>query len=258
MKAGEQTESATFHGPDGRAVRRMFEEIAHRYDFLNHFLSVSIDKRWRRAAVAKVRELIPASARPIIADLCSGTGDLALELSRELAAPIVASDFCHPMLTRSNAKIAAAHAAHAIRIVEADALSLPFADSMFSAVTNGFGLRNLEDTRAGLTEILRILEPGGVVVILEFSKPVNPVFRRFFDLYSLYVLPRFGALISGHKFAYQYLPESVRRFPLQPELAAIMRSTGFVEVSYANLLGGVVALHWGHKPARGVTPIRTL
>ncbi len=248
MKAAGQTEPRAYRGPDGRDVQRMFAEIAHRYDFLNHFLSISIDKRWRRAAVAKVRQLMPRHDSPICVDLCSGTGDLAVALHRELNIPIVASDFCHPMLTRSNAKIDAQRLTHVIRAVEADALTLPFPDKTFDAATNAFGLRNLENPRQGLLEILRVLRPGGVAVILEFSKPVNPVLRPLFAFYFRNILPRLGAWISGQKFAYAYLPDSVQKFPSQQALAEMMQAVGFTDVNYRNLSGGIAALHWGRKP----------
>lgn len=225
----------------------MFAEIADRYDFLNHFLSVSIDKRWRRAAVDKVRELMPAEASSVCIDLCSGTGDLALELHWGLSLPIVASDFCHPMLVRSSAKIGAERLTNQIRIVESDALNLPFPGETFDAATNAFGLRNLEDPNRGLAEILRVLKPGGVGVILEFSKPVNPVLRPLFKFYFHNILPRLGALVSGQNSAYRYLPDSVERFPSQSALAEMMRATGFVDVGYRNLSGGIAALHWGKK-----------
>ena len=248
MKTAGQVEPATYRGPDGRAVQRMFAEIAHRYDFLNHLLSVSIDKRWRRVAVAKVRELLPGGAAPGVVDLCSGTGDLALELYKGLGVPVVSSDFCHPMLIRSQAKIEADRSAPSVRTVEADALSLPFPDGAFAAATNAFGLRNLEDPQTGLSEMLRILRPAGAVVILEFSKPVNSLLRPIFGFYFRRILPRLGAWISGQRFAYSYLPDSVRKFPSQDELAAMMRKAGFADVGYRNLSGGIAALHWGRRP----------
>jgi demethylmenaquinone methyltransferase/2-methoxy-6-polyprenyl-1,4-benzoquinol methylase len=230
---------------DPAEVQRMFAQIAHRYDFLNHFLSVSIDKRWRRLAAEKVREHLPAGISTVCLDLCSGTGDLALELHRRLKVPIVASDFCHPMLTRSNLKIDAAGLSRSIQNIEADALNLPFPNQAFDAATNAFGLRNLADTRQGLAETLRVLKPGGVAVILEFSKPVVPIFRHVFNFYSRSILPRLGGLVSGHGFAYQYLPDSIRDFPSQEELSEMMQSVGFNNVGYRNLSGGAVALHWG-------------
>src|SRR5689334_13429439 len=144
MNAGNRTEAPAYRGPDGRAVQRMFAGIAHRYDFLNHFLSASVDKRWRKFAVSKVRELLPRVPTPICLDLCSGTGDLAIELNRAFRSPVIASDFCHPMLTRAHAKIAALSVGQFVRIIEADALTLPFPDRSFDAVTIAFGLRNLQ------------------------------------------------------------------------------------------------------------------
>jgi demethylmenaquinone methyltransferase/2-methoxy-6-polyprenyl-1,4-benzoquinol methylase len=229
--------------PDSRRVQEMFAGIAHRYDFLNHFLSASIDRRWRRIAVNKVRELMEtAPAQPAIClDLCSGTGDLALALHRGLHCDVVASDFCHPMLTRANDKVRGL----AVRNVEADALNLPFADNSFNALTIAFGLRNLEDPGRGLNEMRRVLKPGGAAVILEFSKPVVPVLKHVFNFYFRHILPKLGAIISGDAEAYQYLPDSVRKFPAQEELAEFMKRAGFRDVGYRNLSGGIAALHWG-------------
>jgi demethylmenaquinone methyltransferase/2-methoxy-6-polyprenyl-1,4-benzoquinol methylase len=233
MKANE------YRGPDSRQVRQMFAGIAPRYDFLNHFLSASIDRRWRKIAVAKVRELLPPSSAATCLDVCSGTGDLAIALRRTLGHSVVATDFCHPMLTR------AARKERAIPNVEADALSLPFRDQSFDAVTIAFGLRNLEDPVRGLSEIHRLLRPTGAAVILEFSKPVVPIFRNIFGFYFRYILPQLGAAISGDANAYQYLPDSVAKFPAQEELVELMRTVGFKNVGYRNLSGGIAALHWG-------------
>jgi demethylmenaquinone methyltransferase / 2-methoxy-6-polyprenyl-1,4-benzoquinol methylase len=236
-----------YRGPDSRAVQQMFTGIAHRYDFLNHFLSASVDRYWRRITVNKVRELIVASPSALCLDACSGTGDLALALHRGVKGAVVGSDFCHPMLTRANAKIAASSLKDRIRNIEADTLALPFANSSFDAVTIAFGLRNLEDPRRGLEEMHRVLKPGGAAVILEFSRPVVPVFRHVFNFYFRYILPRLGAAISGDGKAYQYLPDSVRKFPAQVELMELMEAVGFRDPGYRNLTGGIAALHWGTK-----------
>jgi demethylmenaquinone methyltransferase/2-methoxy-6-polyprenyl-1,4-benzoquinol methylase len=243
MKARTDADTSEFHGPDGRVVRQMFGEIAHRYDFLNHFLSVSIDKRWRRIAAEKIAELISLDSNSICLDLCSGTGDLAIELHRRLGLPVIASDFCHPMLVLSVNKTRALP----IRTVEADSMATPFAGNSFNAITVAFGLRNLEDPRRGLAEMQRVLKPQGVLAVLEFSQPVIPVMREAFQFYFHRILPRIGAWISGQRTAYTYLPDSVSRFPAQKELASIMRSVGFREVGYRNLSGGIAALHWGIK-----------
>ncbi len=234
---------AEFHGPDGRIVRQMFGEIAHRYDFLNHFLSVSIDRRWRRLAAQKVAEHLSPGNPGVCLDLCSGTGDLAIELHQRLHVPVVASDFCHPMLVRSVQKTQTLP----IRTVEADSMAVPFVDASFTAVTVAFGLRNLEDPKRGLAEMLRVLTPGGVLVVLEFSRPVIPVMRQLFQFYFHRILPRIGAWISGQGSAYQYLPDSVSRFPAQRDLAALMARVGFRNVGYRNLSGGIAAIHWGLK-----------
>jgi len=232
MKANE------YRGPDSRRVQQMFAGIAHRYDFLNHFLSISIDRHWRNFAVAKVRELIPSPSR-LCLDVCSGTGDLAIALRHTLAATVVATDFCHPMLIRATGKETS------VPNVEADALKLPFRDGSFDALTIAFGLRNLEDPIGGLGEFRRLLRPGGAVVILEFSKPVIPVLREAFGLYFRHILPRVGGIISGDAHAYQYLHDSVVKFPNQKELMQLMQAAGFQNVNYRNLSGGIAALHWG-------------
>jgi demethylmenaquinone methyltransferase/2-methoxy-6-polyprenyl-1,4-benzoquinol methylase len=230
-----------YPGPDSRRIQEMFAGIAHRYDFLNHFLSGSTDRRWRRFAVNKVRDLIGSLHSPVCLDVCSGTGDLALALYRGLRCGVVASDFCHPMLTRAHSKCSGLP----VHNVEADALNLPFPDRSFDALTIAFGLRNLEDPRRGLDEMRRVLKPGRGIVILEFSKPVAPVLKHAFNFYFRHILPKLGAVISGNGSAYQYLPDSVRRFPSQEELKELMRSCGFDGVQYRNLSGGIAALHWG-------------
>ena len=234
MKANEH------RGPDSRRVQQMFAGIAHRYDFLNHFLSLSVDRRWRKLAARKIRDLAGMSPAACL-DVCSGTGDLAIALDRSLQTQIVASDFCHPMLTRANGKFGR----HAIRVVEADALDLPFPNMSFDAVTMAFGVRNLQDPFRGLCEMRRILKPGGAAVILEFSKPVVPVFSQIFEVYFRTILPFLGKMISGDAAAYQYLPDSVRRFPDQEHLLQLMRRAEFLDTGYKNLSGGIAALHWG-------------
>ncbi|MBI2150059.1 MAG: bifunctional demethylmenaquinone methyltransferase/2-methoxy-6-polyprenyl-1,4-benzoquinol methylase UbiE [Acidobacteria bacterium] len=234
-------------GPDSARVRRMFGAIAHRYDFLNHFLSASIDRYWRRAAVNQVRELTGPAPPGLCLDACSGTGDLALALHRRLGARVIATDFCHPMLTRARTKFAAARTGAAVQNVEADTLSLPFADDSFDALAIAFGLRNLEDVRRGLREMRRVLQPGGALVILEFSKPVVPVFRHVFDFYFSHILPRLGSAISGDASAYRYLPDSVGKFPSRHGLGELMIQAKFRCVEFRNLSGGIAALHWGKK-----------
>ena len=227
-----------------RAVRAMFAEIAPSYDRLNHLLSASIDKRWRRFTVNQLKDVL---TRPgaIALDLCCGTADLTLELANH--ARVIGCDFCHPMLVIGRDKLAASQATRAA-LMEGDALELPFADGSFDVVTIAFGLRNLEKVEGGLAEIFRVLKPNGRAAILEFSRPVVPIFREAFEFYFHRILPRIGAFISGSQGAYRYLPASVRAFPSQAQLAELMRAAGFINVKYQNLSGGIAALHLGdHK-----------
>jgi demethylmenaquinone methyltransferase / 2-methoxy-6-polyprenyl-1,4-benzoquinol methylase len=244
---GDELAVAAYHGPDRNAVRQMFGEIAHRYDFLNHFLSVSVDRRWRRLAAKKIEELVRGIRPSLCLDLCSGTGDLAIELHQRLKVPVIASDFCHPMLMRSLSKTRGLQLDGPIRTVEADSLEIPFRTGAFDAVTIAFGLRNLEDPTKGLQEMRRVLRPDGALLILEFSRPVVPIVRPAFEFYFHHILPRLGAWISGQKTAYAYLPDSVGRFPSQNELAAMMEKAGMRNVAYRNLSGGIAALHWALK-----------
>ncbi|MCS6807045.1 MAG: bifunctional demethylmenaquinone methyltransferase/2-methoxy-6-polyprenyl-1,4-benzoquinol methylase UbiE [Acidobacteriota bacterium] len=227
----------------GAQVRQMFAAIAHRYDLLNHLLSLNTDRRWRRVTAQKLASVLQRPGA-VALDLCCGTADLSLALSRH--AQVVGLDFCHPMLVRGQEKIASRRAR--VVLAEGDALSLPFPDGQFDAVTIAFGLRNLDDVTQGLNEMYRMLRPGGAAAILEFSRPVVPVFRQLFAIYFRHVVPRLGAIVSGVNGAYQYLHDSVQSFPDQEQLAAKMRQLGFVNVVYHNLTGGIAALHIGEKP----------
>lgn len=230
-----------------RRVREMFATIAARYDLLNHLLSGNIDKRWRRS-VAKSLNATLSQGEARILDVACGTGDLSLTLFESGKAQIVGLDFCRPMLDIAQSK--AAKSGYTVPFVEGDALDLPFRDRSFEAATIAFGLRNLASVEAGFRELLRVLKPGGSVAVLEFSKPVVPLLRLLFRVYFTKLLPFFGGLISGSKSAYQYLPESVSRFPDQTELASIMKEAGFIEVSFKNLTGGIAALHIGKRPSQ--------
>lgn len=229
-----------------RRVREMFAGIANRYDLLNHLLSGNTDKRWRRLVAKRLHEVLsPDGARAL--DVACGTGDLSLALAKETGARVVGTDFCRPMLEIA-ARKASANDSSEIPFVEGDALKLPFADCSFEAVTIAFGLRNLASVEAGLRELWRVLKPGGRAAILEFSTPVVPGFRALFRFYFTRVLPKIGGMISGSRGAYEYLPDSVSRFPDQKRLSGMMREAGFEEVEYKNLTGGVAALHLGTRP----------
>jgi demethylmenaquinone methyltransferase/2-methoxy-6-polyprenyl-1,4-benzoquinol methylase len=222
----------------------MFANISARYDLLNHVLSGNMDKRWRRKVAGLLRT--DRSQHDRLLDVACGTGDLALTLADVTGARVVGTDFCRPMLEIAHAK--AFRKQRTVPFVEGDALQLPFLDDSFDGVTIAFGLRNLSSFADGLTELLRVAKPGGAVVVLEFSKPRVPGFRALFEFYFHRVLPLIGGVVSGSKSAYEYLPDSVKRFPDQEQLALLMRNLGFTDVKYSNLTGGVAAIHSGKKP----------
>ena len=228
-----------------RRVHAMFAGIACRYDLLNHLLSGNIDKRWRRKVVASLAAVLD-HPESIVLDVACGTGDLSLALTKGGRARVIGTDFCRPMLEIAAKKTDSAE--KILPFAEADALKLPFADQVFDATTIAFGLRNLSSTKVGLSELYRVLKPGGRVVVLEFSDPVIPGFRQLFRLYFSWILPRIGGLLSGSRGAYEYLPASVSRFPGQKELASMMNAAGFCSVEYRNLTGGIAAIHSAIRP----------
>jgi len=223
-------------------VREMFGSIAKRYDLLNHLLSGNVDKRWRRVVARSVRERLSSSNSRIL-DVACGTGDLSLTLFEITGAGVVGTDFCRPMLA-----IAAGKTSGRVRLIEGDALDLPFRDGTFDAVTIAFGLRNLANVESGLAELARVLKPGGWVAVLEFSRPANAILRPLFNLYFRRVLPWLGGVVSGSRSAYTYLPASVQNFPDQSQLSLLMEQAGLDEVRYENLTGGIAALHMGRRP----------
>jgi demethylmenaquinone methyltransferase/2-methoxy-6-polyprenyl-1,4-benzoquinol methylase len=226
-------------------VRAMFGRVAHRYDLANHLLSCNIDRYWRRHTVKRVREIL---CRPgaVALDICCGTGDLLLALERERGATVWGSDFCHPMLVAAHEKIANRRAPAVL--FESDALALPLRDASLDLLTVAFGFRNLANYESGLIEMRRVLRPGGMAAILEFTKPPNALFGALYRVYSRQILPWIGGMISGSRDAYTYLPESVRKFPVAPNLADMMRTAGFSDVGFEYLTGGIVALHIGRIP----------
>jgi demethylmenaquinone methyltransferase/2-methoxy-6-polyprenyl-1,4-benzoquinol methylase len=223
-------------------VRAMFGRVAPRYDLANHLLSFHIDRWWRARTVRRVTPILERPGARVL-DLCCGTGDLVVALQRVCPQPVFGSDFCHPMLLAARAKLTRQTAPSLL--FEADALRLPVRDGSLDLVTVAFGFRNLANYAAGLREMRRVLRPGGMAAILEFSQPPNAAFRALYGFYSHRVLPWIGGLLTGSRDAYRYLPESIRRFPAAPQLAEDMRQTGFTDVSYQRFTGGIVALHMG-------------
>ncbi len=224
----------------------MFGEIAARYDFLNHLLSLGIDKYWRWRTV---RAVPPAGAEPVL-DLCTGTGDLALAYYRAGSGrtPIVGADFCRPMLAVGEQKRLKAGIAAGLSFVEADAQQLPFPADSFQIVSVAFGLRNVCDTDRGLREMVRVCRPGGHVAVLEFSLPSWQPFKAVYGWYFRHVLPRIGQLLARNRQgAYNYLPASVGEFASGEALADRMRAAGLTRVRLLPLTLGVATLYVGAK-----------
>lgn len=243
--AGTHDEGAASHD-----VRDMFSRIAPRYDLLNHLLSMRFDVMWRKRLARRFASILERPEARIL-DLCCGTGDLALALANSLPGRVeseplclVGADFAHPMLVRASEK-ARRNRGRPLKFVEADALSLPFADSTFDLVTTAFGFRNLANYAEGLRELRRVLKGGGSLAILEFAEPRGALFRNVFQFYFHRVLPAIGAAVSGNASAYTYLPNSVARFPLPNELLKLMEESGFGGVAFEGWTGGIVTLHMG-------------
>ncbi|MDQ3087797.1 MAG: bifunctional demethylmenaquinone methyltransferase/2-methoxy-6-polyprenyl-1,4-benzoquinol methylase UbiE, partial [Acidobacteriota bacterium] len=218
--------------------------ISPKYDFLNHFLSGNTDKRWRKLVTKKLEDILE-NENALVLDVACGTGDLALELQKNSRAKIIGTDFCRPMLTIAQEKNAAENLS--IPYLEADGMNLSFANETFDAVTIAFGLRNFSNWQDGLRELHRVLKTGGKLVVLEFSAPIVPGFRQAFQFYFTKILPKIGGAVSGSPGAYEYLSESVARFPDQKGLLKMLLETGFSEVEYKNLTGGIAAIHLGVK-----------
>lgn len=227
-------------------VRRMFGQIARRYDLLNHLLSLGVDRYWRWRTV---RIVPPRGDRPIL-DVCSGTGDLALAYDRAARGriPIVGADFCHEMLGHAAEKCKRTGAAARVTMIEADAQNLPLADDHFQIVCVAFGLRNVTDTARGLAEMVRVCAPGGRVAVLEFSSPRWQPLKAIYGWYFRHVLPRIGQWFARNsESAYEYLPASVGDFPQYEQLAEQMRAAGLVNVRFVPFTFGVATLYVGEK-----------
>jgi len=224
-----------------KQVRTIFSEIAPRYDLLNHLLSLNVDRGWRRRAVNRLGwETAPEG---LFLDACAGTYDLSLELTERegFRGSVVASDFARPMLVEGKGKLEN----QPVAPVCGDTLQLPFPDGTFQGAMVAFGVRNLSSVPKGFEEFARVLEPGARLVVLEFSEPPNPLLRRLYLFYFHRILPLVGRIVSGHPWAYTYLPKSVKEFPDPPRLAEMMREAGFKEAGWELLTGGIAALHVG-------------
>ena len=228
-------------GSKKEQVRSMFDNIAHRYDFLNRFLSMGIDRSWRNKAVRMLREDNPKR----ILDVATGTGDFALACLRLNPEEVVGIDISEGMLQIGREKMDRKGISN-IQMLVGDSEDLPFDSDSFDAIVVGFGVRNFEDLEKGMNEMLRVLRPEGRLLVLEFSKPRGP-FRLIYNFYFNVILPAWGRLFSGDQSAYTYLPESVKAFPEGDEFKNIMRSCGYQNVSDRRLTFGICSIYSGRK-----------
>jgi demethylmenaquinone methyltransferase / 2-methoxy-6-polyprenyl-1,4-benzoquinol methylase len=239
-------DAAAEGGEEKRAyVRTVFEQIAPRYDLLNHLLSLNIDRMWRRRALRALGW--PAAPEGRYLDLCAGTLDVGAELTRQpgFRGFIVGADFAVPMLQAGVGKASPASLAP----VAADAQQLPLRDGSMRGATVAFGIRNVASLDRALAEVHRVLVPGARFVILEFTTPRSWIVRTLYHFYFHHLLPLIGGVISGHRTAYKYLPKSVANFPAEPELARRMEGAGFVDVKWESLSFGIAAIHVGTRGA---------
>lgn len=224
-------------------VAEMFNNISGKYDFLNHFLSVGIDKIWRKKAVRMLEEVKPKR----ILDLATGTGDFALESLRLNPDEIIGVDISEGMLEVGRKKMKDRKVDHIISMRLGDSEELPFEDNYFDAFTVGFGVRNYEHLEKGLSEMLRVLRTGGKGIVLEFSKPKKFPVKQYYAFHSRYIIPFFGKRISKDEKAYAYLPESVAAFPEGKEFEDILRKVGYRNVTSRTVGGGIATIYAGVK-----------
>lgn len=234
-----------YNGEGGKAkqVEEMFDSIAPAYDFMNRAMTLGIDRWWRRVAVRMVGKTHPQH----ILDVATGTGDFAIDLYRKLQPQqVVGIDLSQGMLDVAREKIARRGLSDAITVQQGDCLALPFMDGSFDAVTVAFGVRNFEHLLQGYKEMHRVLEPGGILCVVELSTPRNRVVRWFYDLYTLHIIPWMGSLKSGDRSAYRYLPQSIAAVPQGNDMLAIMREAGFTNCKVKRLTLGTCSIYVGN------------
>jgi len=224
-------------------VADMFNNIAGKYDFLNHFLSMGIDKGWRKKAIREVSLIKPAS----ILDVATGTADMAIAAARLQPNNITGIDIADKMLEEGRKKIDALHLSNLIKLQTGDSESMPFETGSFDAVMCAYGVRNFEHLEVGLSEMRRVLRPGGKMVVLEFSHPSGFPIKQFFGFYFRYILPLLGKIVSRHSRAYTYLPESVMAFPEGSKFCEILTKCGFKEAKANPLSFGITTLYTAFK-----------
>jgi len=226
-------------------VADVFQSVAAKYDVMNDLMSFGIHRLWKRYTIdcSGVRRGMK------VLDIAGGTGDLTAQFSRRVGTEgeVVLADINDAMLKVGRDKMRDSGVIGNVRYVQADAEELPFDDNTFDVITIAFGLRNVTDKDKALRSMLRVLKPGGRVLILEFSKPVSATLNQVYDFYSFNILPRMGQVVANDADSYQYLAESIRMHPDQETLKAMMNAAGYEKVDYQNMTGGVVALHRGYK-----------
>ncbi|OED40852.1 bifunctional demethylmenaquinone methyltransferase/2-methoxy-6-polyprenyl-1,4-benzoquinol methylase [Endozoicomonas sp. (ex Bugula neritina AB1)] len=227
-------------------VAGVFHSVASSYDVMNDLMSMGVHRLWKRFTI----ELSAVRRGHQVLDIAGGTGDLTLKFSRIVGrdGKVVLADINDSMLKVGRDKLADSGAVGNIEYVQANAEALPFPDNTFDCITIAFGLRNVTDKDKALRSMLRVLKPGGRLLILEFSKTNNPALTKAYDTYSFHLLPMMGKLVANDAESYQYLAESIRMHPDQETLEGMMKDVGFVNTTYHNMTGGIVALHKGVKP----------
>ena len=243
------TRITPYVSPDEEAkknqVARMFDGIAHRYDFLNHFFSLGIDVLWRKACIRMLKKEHPQT----LLDVATGTADFAIEAVRMgLDVHVSGVDISAGMLEVGREKVAARGWHDRIELIQGDSVSLPFDDHTFDAYTVAFGVRNFEDLQGGLRDMLRVLKPGAMGLVLEFSKPKHFPIKQVFGLYFKYIMPTVGKWVSKDPSAYTYLPESVQAFPEGEGFLEELRRAGYEDVQAKSLTGGIATIYTGRKP----------
>lgn len=236
---------ANYKDREAKKVEQMFSNIAARYDLLNHVLSFGVDIRWRKRVALETGKIRCHK----ILDVCTGTGDMAIELCRfwQGRAHIEAVDFSRELIKIGEKKIKRTGLSDKITFREAKAERLPYKDEQFDAITITFGLRNINNRLKALKEFYRVTKPGGCFVCLEFSKPTNPIFDKLYSLYLMKLVPLVSIVFGSDPEAYRYLGRTIRDFPPPLELVSLIESAGWKDVTYHNLAGGIVAIHRGSK-----------
>jgi demethylmenaquinone methyltransferase / 2-methoxy-6-polyprenyl-1,4-benzoquinol methylase len=230
--------------PKKQQIAEMFNKIAFRYDFLNRFLSGGIDRKWRKKAIGELKSLNPKT----ILDVATGTADMPIMMMKILGPDRIAGiDISEGMLELGNQKIIKHQLQNQIHLQTGDAEAIHFTDASFEAVTVSFGVRNFQNLELGLSEMLRVLKPGGKLVVLEFSKPTKGYFLPFYKLYLRVIAPRIGKMVSGNSDAYQYLNDSVNAFPEGVFFTGILEKTGYRNTSFTKLSLGICSIYIGTK-----------